>query len=83
MKIFIRIMLLSFLAVPAYAGQATIVETDTAIIVEYSGSEDDRQATVRQQEERERKQAEEKRKAELKKASADRRAEARKASEEE
>jgi uncharacterized protein YggE len=42
---FIQIALCAALALPAHAGQGTIQETDTQIIIEYSGGEDDVKAT--------------------------------------
>jgi hypothetical protein len=42
---FIQIALCTVLALPAHAGQGTIQETDTQIIIEYSGGEDDVKAT--------------------------------------
>ena len=38
---FIQIALCAALALPAHAGQGTIQETDTQIIIEYSGGEDE------------------------------------------
>ena len=38
---FIQIALCAALALPAHAGQGTIQETDTQIIIEYSGGDDD------------------------------------------
>jgi len=78
MKNSFYLVLFSLFAVPVFAGEATIVETDTAIIVEYSGSEEDKQATLNQIEEREKQLADEREKEEYKKAAAARRAEAKK-----
>jgi len=83
MRISFYLLLFSLVAVPAYAGEPTIVETDTEIIVEYSGSEEDRQATLKRVEEEEKQLAKEREIESRKKASAARRAEAKKGNEEE
>jgi basic membrane lipoprotein Med (substrate-binding protein (PBP1-ABC) superfamily) len=48
---FILVALCAALALPAHAGQGTIQETDTQIIIEYSGSDDDVKAAQIQHEE--------------------------------
>ena len=83
MKTFFYLALFSLFALPAHAARATIVETDTEIIVEYYGNEDDRQAALKQREEQEQKLAEALEKEERQRASALRRAEARKSTEDE
>lgn len=83
MRISFYLLLYSLLAVPAYAGEPTIVETDTEIIVEYSGTDEDRQATLKRVEEEEKRLAKEAELEAHKKASAARRAEAKKGNEEE
>jgi hypothetical protein len=47
----------SLLTLPAYAGHGTIRETETEIIIEYSGDEDDKQAAIIIREEREKQEA--------------------------
>lgn len=47
----------SLLGLPAHAGQGTILETDTQIIIEYSGSDDDMKAAAIQREERQKQEA--------------------------
>jgi hypothetical protein len=53
MQKFILVVLYAALALPAYAGQGTIQETDSQIIIEYSGGDDDVKAAKAQEEERE------------------------------
>jgi hypothetical protein len=50
-KRFIQVAICAALALPAYAGQGTIQETDTQIIIEYSGGEDDVKAVKAKEEE--------------------------------
>lgn len=82
-----RVMCLLVLSVvstfSAHAGEVTIRETDSAIVVEYSPDEADRQATSLQEAERERNLAEKEKKEQIKRAIAERKAAGRSASEEE
>jgi len=62
-KQFIRILLGIALALPAYAGQGTIQENDSQIIVEYTGTPDDVKESPQQKEEEENKMTAEEKKA--------------------
>lgn len=83
MKILSHLLLFSLCAFPVFGGEAVIVETETGITVEYTGTDEDRQATEKQNEEREKQSAKEEEKKQVKNDISKRRAEARKAAQEE
>lgn len=83
MKTLLSIMAFSLFAWPVYAGQATIIETETGFVVEYIGGEDDQKLTQLQIQEREQRLAEEEAEKQRKRAVNERRAAARGASQEE
>lgn len=73
MKLSPLLLLATLAAVPAYAGQAVIVETDHGYVVEYAPSEADHKEAQAEQQEQDRVEAREAREREVKRASAQRR----------
>ncbi len=75
----IRILCLAALfvtmAFPVYAGHGTIKETDTEIIVEYSGDDDDKQAAKALKEEQQKEAVKQEKEAEVTKRKNDLRSE--------
>jgi len=83
MRASLCLLVFSLLALPVHAGEPKIVETDSEIIVEINGGEEDRLATQKQVEEREKAAAKELETQQRKQSSAARRAAAKKDSEKE
>jgi len=70
-RLFFLVVLFAVVALPCFAGQGTIRETDTQIIIEYWGGEDDARAAEAHRAELKAEAVEEKRNEELRKKQED------------